>query len=236
VGYVPDRPNATTPVPERLGRDTIRRIYHERFAQHGLDNRHRVWKVICEEVLQPFVPQESCVLDVGAGYGEFIDNIVARQRLALDPNSDVGKSADGHVQRLVADAQAIPLADGVVDVAFASNVFEHMPSREAILGSLEEVRRVLRPGGTLLVIQPNVRYLFHKYWDFFDHRIPLSDKSMREALSTVGFRIERCQAKFLPYSFDSRLPTASFLVRWYLRLSVAQRLLGKQMFLVARAP
>ena len=127
------------------------------------------------------------------------------------------------------------LADRVVDVAFASNFFEHLTSREEVLLVLREIHRVLRPGGALLVVQPNIRYLYHEYWDYFDHHIPLSHHSMAEALGIVGFAIEECRARFLPYSFRTRLPKAAFFVRWYLRLRVAQWILGKQMFLVGRA-
>ena len=45
--------------------------------------------------------------------------------------------------------------DGVaaasVDSVFASNVYEHFPSREDVAQSLAEVRRVLRPGGQVII-------------------------------------------------------------------------------------
>src|SRR2546425_1038832 len=34
-----------------------------------------------------------------------------------------------------------------------------------------------------LVLQPNIRYAFKVYWDFFDHNLPLSHASMLEALA-----------------------------------------------------
>ncbi len=220
-----------------LGPDAIQRIYAQRFAAQGLEERIRVWRVLCADWFQRFIPPDARVLDVGAGYGEFINHIAGRERYALDMNADLEKYAGPGVQVLAStDARHIPLGDGAVDVAFSSNFFEHLPSREAILEVLAEVARVLAPGGTFLIVQPNIKYLYHHYWDFFDHRIPLSDESMAEALSIVGFRVLRQQAKFLPYSFKSRLPKSEFLVRCYLRFPPAQWLLGRQMFLVAQWP
>lgn len=226
-----------TDAPGNLGPQAIQRIYAERFAAHGLDKRVRVWRVLCRDWFQRWIPADATVLDVGAGYGEFINNIAAGRRLALDTNPDLRQYAADGVQVLDSgDARDIPLDNASVDVVFTSNFFEHMPTREDVLTVLQEMKRVLTPGGTLLIIQPNIRYLYHHYWDFFDHRIPLSHESMAEALLIVGFGVERCQAKFLPYSFKSRLPTADALVRTYLRFPPAQWLLGKQMFVVARKP
>lgn len=222
-----------TPERRALGPEAIQRIYAERFAAQGLTERIRVWRILCAEWFQRYVPREGSVLDVGAGYGEFINHIAARTRYALDMNADLRKFAHPDVEVLTSrDARRISLGDAAVDVVFTSNFFEHLASREDILEVLGEMHRVLKPGGKLLVVQPNIKYLYHHYWDFFDHRIPLSDASMAEALRIAGFRILRQQAKFLPYSFHSRLPTADFLVRWYLLVPPAQWLLGKQMFVV----
>jgi SAM-dependent methyltransferase len=223
------------------GRDieagAICRIYARRFALQGLDRRNRVWKVLCREWFQRFIPPGAAVLDIGAGYGEFINHIEARERHALDLNPELARHAAAGVKVCPSgDARQIPLGDGTMDVVFASNFFEHLTSHEDILRVLREVRRVLRPGGRLMVLQPNIAYLYHSYWDFFDHRIPLSHESMKEALAITGFRLTHCRPRFLPYSFRSRLPSPDWMVRLFLRVPLAQRLLGKQMFLVAESP
>ena len=51
------------------------------------------------------------------------------------------------------------IGDGTIDVVFTSNFFEHMPDKRALLRTLDECRRVLRPGGRLLVLMPNLRYV-----------------------------------------------------------------------------
>jgi hypothetical protein len=93
---------------------------------------------------------------------------------------------------------------------------------------------VLRDGGRLLVLQPNIRLVKGAYWDFIDHTLPLTDKSLVEALGLAGFSIESMKVRFLPYTTDSKLPISPALIRLYLKLPPAQFLLGKQTFVVAR--
>ena len=123
-----------------------------------------------------------------------------------------------------------------VDVVFASNVFEHFLSKEVVLAALREVHRVLRPGGRFLVLQPNIRFAYRVYWDFFDHHLAFSERAMVEGLETAGFRLEEVRPRFLPYTTKSALPMHPVLVRLYLRLQPLHWLLGKQMFLVAVKP
>jgi len=101
---------------------------------------------------------------------------------------------------------------------------------------LAEVRAALRPGGRIMIMQPNVRLVGGAFWDFFDHTLPLSERGMTEALEVAGFRVIECRARFLPYTTKSRLPQWAFLVRLYLRFRPAQYLLGKQMLVVAERP
>lgn len=84
-----------------------------------------------------------------------------------------------------------------------------------------------------MIMQPNVRLVGGAFWDFFDHTLPLSERGMTEALEVAGFRVVECRARFLPYTTKSRLPQWGFLVRLYLRLRIAQLLLGKQMLVLA---
>jgi SAM-dependent methyltransferase len=108
-----------------------------------------------------------------------------------------------------------------------------MPDKPMLLTTLREVHRILRPGGRLLILQPNVRYAYRQYWDFLDHYIALSHVSMVEALALTGFTPTDVRPRFLPFTTKSALPQAPWLVRLYLRFPPAQWLLGKQMFIAA---
>jgi hypothetical protein len=62
-------------------------------------NRSRVWRAICEYV-QPFVPMDGVVMDVGAGNCDFINQIQAAQKYALDANPEVASYCVPGVQFL----------------------------------------------------------------------------------------------------------------------------------------
>jgi hypothetical protein len=95
---------------------------------------------------------------------------------------------------------------------------------------------VLRGGGRVLILQPNIRVLGGQYWDFVDHHLPLTDRTLVEALNLVGMEVREVRPRFLPYTTKSRLPQQPLLVRLYLLFRPAQRLLGGQAWVVAEKP
>jgi SAM-dependent methyltransferase len=210
-------------------------IYRRRFDGDALKQKNKVWKVICESFLQNYIAPTDAVLDMGAGTCEFINNIRCGRKYAADVNPDTRHhAAEGVVVLQPASSSSLELADASLDVVLASNFFEHLPNRQCVLDTLSEIRRVLVEGGKLIIIQPNVKYLYMEYWDYFDHQIALSHESMCEAISTSGFDIDILRARFLPYSFRSRYPKGRFFVKTYLKIPLIQRVLGKQMFILAR--
>ena len=97
----------------------------------------------------------------------------------------------------VVKPRATHLDDESVDRVFISNFFEHVP-REVILSTLIEARRVLRPDGKLLVLQPNVRYCGRDYWMFFDHITEMREMIMAETTESREEALE----KLLPFQRD----------------------------------
>lgn len=214
------------------------RLYAARFHDDERESKARLWRVLCKEFFAPYVPRDAFVIDLGAGYCDFINNISARRRIAVDLNPDTARyAAPGVEVRQLPLAQLSEAVDrGAVDFAFASNVFEHLRGPDSLLKVLTNVRTALRPGGQIMIMQPNVRLVGGAFWDFFDHTLPLSERGMTEALEVAGFRVVECRARFLPYTTKSRLPQWAFLVRLYLRFRPAQYLLGKQMLVLAERP
>lgn len=80
---------------------------------------------------------------------------------------------------------------------------------------------------------PNIKYVGESYWDFLDHQLPLTDKSVVEGLQLSGFKITERKSRFLPYTTKSVFPKATLLVKLYLLLPPLQFLLGKQSLIVA---
>ena len=216
---------------------SLARLYQVRFSAAEVARKRRVWAILCDDFFSRFVNPTDRVLEIAAGYCEFINLIRCAEKYAYDANPDTAGYAAKDVKVVVGDCRDMSMLPAEhFDIVFASNFFEHMESKHDIDLVLQQVRERLRPGGRLLVLQPNIRYLGSRYWDFYDHTSPLTHLSLREGLIKNGFEVELVIPKFLPYTFKSRFPTMSWLVRLYLRLPPAQWLLGKQMFAVAIRP
>lgn len=210
--------------------------YRRRFEPHS-EYRDRVWRVLVDRYFQRFVDPSDTVLDLGCGWGEFINNVTAAHRYALDLNPDVVGRLDPDVTLLSQPADARwGLDDRSLDMVFTSNFLEHLGDRNAILATLEQARRCLRPGGTIVCLGPNMKAVAGAYWDYFDHYVPLTERSMAEALELSGFEVNRVIARFLPYTMSGKREAPVALVRWYLRLPIAWRLLGGQFLVTASRP
>lgn len=214
-------------------------IYRQRFSAKELADKKILWETLCRHVFQQYVPHDGTVVDLGAGNCEFTNAIHARRRIAVDLNPETGVFADQGVEFLeTSSAEMSALPDGSVDTVFTSNFFEHLPNKELLLATLRESHRVLRDGGKIVVLMPNIRAVGGRYWDYLDHYLPLTEVSLVEGLSLAGFTAERVVPRFLPYTVrGSRLPVTSALVRLYLAFPPAWRVLGGQMLVVAsKAP
>jgi ubiquinone/menaquinone biosynthesis C-methylase UbiE len=210
----------------------LQQLYEGRFSGEERA-RALMWRVLCEGFFQRWVDPSASVVEVAAGHCEFINAVRAGRKIALDLNPDVKRyAADGVEAHVCSSTDMSVVADASADVVFVSNFFEHL-TKPDILATLREARRILRPGGRLLVLQPNIRYCGRDYWMFFDHITPLDHHSLTEALELSGFAVEHLVVRFLPFTTKGRLPTAPALVRAYLRLPWAWRLFGQQSFLVA---
>ena len=211
-------------------------IYAERFPAAVMERRHAMWQEIAA-YLQRFVPRDSMVLDIGAGEGYLLASLEARERWAVDLRPPW--------EPLVSRIRYVPgnglepddsLPRGAFDRVFMSNYLEHLPSPDDVIRQFQVVHDLLRPGGRVIVLQPNVRYVGGAYWDFIDHRVPLTHHSLEEAATLAGLHTVHTVVRFLPYTTRGRLPIDRRLVRWYLRVPLAWRLMGRQTLYIAERP
>jgi SAM-dependent methyltransferase len=208
--------------------------YRQRFAPVAR-YRERVWRILVDDCFQRYVPVDGAVLDLGCGWGEFIRNVRAGRRIAMDLNPEMPERVGAGVEAVLHDcSRPWPLGDGVLDTVFTSNFFEHLPDKDALRRTVLEACRCLKPGGRIVCLGPNIDVVQGAYWHFWDHFIPLTDESLGELLRLSGFEIERSERRFLPYTMARGFTPPPFFLKAYLRCPPAWRIFGKQFLVVAR--
>ena len=214
----------------------LKGLYRNRFDEKDRTRKARVWNVLYRRVFARWIRAEDTVIDLGAGFCEFINAVRAGRRVAVDLNADTRSLAAPGVEVEATSASDLGFLGGSsVDVVFSSNFLEHLTGKDEVSRVICEAFRVLKVGGTLILMGPNVRLIPGTYWDFFDHQVPLSDRSMCELLVTTGFELMRVEPRFLPYTTRSALPQAPWLVALYLALRpLSSAILGKQFLIVAK--
>jgi SAM-dependent methyltransferase len=212
----------------------LQAIYGHRFSDADAAEKDLVWKEVTR-FLQRFVPFDATVLDIACDRGDFIRNIRAGEKWASDLR-DVRDQLPAEIRFVCADGLALDrvVPKGHFDVAFMSNYLEHLPTGADVIEQFRVTHRLLKPGGRVIVLQPNIRFVGARYWDFVDHSVALTERSLTEAAELAGFRAETVIKRFLPYTTKSRLPKSPRLVRAYLRTPLVWRLLGEQTLFVGR--
>ena len=211
-------------------------VYRRRFNDEEAAKKDGIWREIAF-YLQRFVPNDAVVLDIACDHGDFIRNIIASEKWATDIR-DVSRHLPTDVRFTCADGLDLSgvLPNSHFDVVFMSNYLEHLSSSTVVIEQLRVCNALLKDGGQVIVLQPNVRLVGGAYWDFIDHHVALTEKSLAEAAGLAGFRQQTLITRFLPYTTKSRYPMAPALVRAYLRFRPAWLLLGRQtLFVGAKA-
>jgi ubiquinone/menaquinone biosynthesis C-methylase UbiE len=219
--------------PEPVESDAASAYFSTRLAHDP--RRGEVWRHVTAH-LQQWIGPGSRVLELGAGWCDFANQLAASGRadevVALDADATVERAAGPGVTPVVGDCTDLSrFEDARFDVVFASNLVEHL-DRAAAERLVDESRRVLRPGGRLLLLQPNFRLAPGRYFDDYTHVSIWTDQSLGDFLRSRGWALEAVRARFLPLTLKSRGACLTFLVPWYLRSPVKP--LAGQMLVVAR--
>jgi SAM-dependent methyltransferase len=211
------------------------RLYAYRFRDVRQDQRAAVWREISGFLYRDVLGSPRAVLDPASGRCEFINAVPAAERWCVDA-VDHAEWRDPAVQFTLGDTLEVELPGSHFDGVFVSNFLEHLPDPTTVAVFLAKMRAAMRPGGRIAVLGPNFRYCAREYFDCADHILALTHLSVEEHLYAAGFEIERSVARFLPFSFRGLLPPSAALTRFYLRMSPAWTLLGKQFLVVATKP
>lgn len=200
-----------------------------------LESRRAIWREIVRYVMRdakrPGLSELDSVVELGSGYCDFINAVPAKHKLAFDLNPEMQRFADADVDLRIEDARGLEkLPAGSIDLVFASNFFEHLEG-DVVDELLAIVARTLRPGGRLMLLQPNHRRCAEHYFDDPTHVTIFDDTNIGTWLERHGLRVRRLVPGLLPFSMKSKAPKWPVLVWAYLRSPF--RPLGAQMYVVA---
>ncbi len=183
----------------------IQPLLVEAFRGDEAEIRHRLDRYL------PLLGQHPPVLDLGCGRGELLlmlrDAGVAARGVESDPALVQAAVRRGLAVTAGDLLEVLPgLPDGGCGAVTAIHVVEHLPP-DRLPALLAEIRRVLAPGGVLVLESPNVHSLrvgAALYWLDPTHRRPLPPETVELLLRAAGFRISASE-RLHPFPPDQRL-------------------------------
>ncbi len=161
-----------------------------------------------------FLDAGDHVLDWGCGLGQ-MTWLLERRGLSVT-SYDIGRAP---VEKLIIDPDRIILGKDPVRLPFASASFDAVVSCGVLehvvdeIGSLKQIKRVLKPGGLFFIYQLPQRYayteLVNKWRGLWHHPRTYTPQSISRKLEAVGFRVvQRRRANSLPKNLTGLPPLA----------------------------
>lgn len=205
-------PNGMPPERGGTARDRGRNgVGRPSFAHHRLDLREsrlrKAFRLIAEL-------EKGVLLDIGCGDGAFAVQFLPLGWTVMGVEAEEAAVERARARKISAhvhdvEGSRLPFGDGTVDCVFAGEVIEHLIDTDHFLG---ECRRVLRPGGRLVLTTPNLaslenrlRLLFGRYPMWMDHSLAgtghlryYTPRILTAQLGLHGFVVERHLGNWVP--------------------------------------
>jgi SAM-dependent methyltransferase len=153
--------------------------------------RRKILTHFIEDICRRVTDRRPRILDVGCGTGA---NLLMLSQFGDAEGVDVSEDAlafcreRGLEKVKLGAAEELPYDDGTFDLVTALDVVEHLDDD---LAGLREMRRVLRPGGHVLLFVPTFMFLWGLQDDVSNHRRRYRLGELRRVLEQAGFEIER---------------------------------------------
>jgi SAM-dependent methyltransferase len=153
--------------------------------------RRKILSSFVEDICSRVTDRRPHILDVGCGTGA---NLLMLSQYGDAEGVDVSEDAlafcreRGLENVKLGAAEELPYDDGTFDLVTALDVVEHLDDD---LAGLREMRRVLRPGGRVLLFVPTFMFLWGLQDDVSNHRRRYRMPELGRVLEQAGFEIER---------------------------------------------
>jgi len=180
-----------TNIPREMMEHTYPILFRVEQSHWWHIGRRKIIASFVEDICRRVTDRRPRILDVGCGTGA---NLLMLSKYGDAEGVDVSEDAlafcreRGLENVKLGAAEELPYDDGTFDLVTALDVVEHLDDD---LAGLREMRRVLRPGGRVLLFVPTFMFLWGLQDDVSHHRRRYRMPELRRVLEQAGFEIER---------------------------------------------
>ncbi len=157
--------------------------------------------------------KDQKILELGCGRGEFLNEFV---NCGLEGHgvdlSDYSEKFFSKLKFKKVDManEKLPYEDNYFDVIYSKSVIEHFYFPEKLF---QEAYRVLKPGGTIITLTPEWKYIYKSFYEDFTHRVPFTKISLRDIHAIHNFKNIKIESFIqLPILFNETIISYIFLV------------------------
>jgi SAM-dependent methyltransferase len=186
-----DVKSIASPLPREMMEHTYPILFRVEQSHWWHIGRRRILATFVENICRQVTDRRPRILDVGCGTGA---NLLMLSKYGDAEGVDVSEDALAFCRERGLDkvklgaAEKLPYDAGTFDLVTAFDVVEHLDDD---LAGLNEMRRVLRPGGRVLLFVPAFMFLWGLQDEVSHHRRRYRLSEFRRVLEQAGFEIER---------------------------------------------
>jgi len=150
---------------------------------------YRARQLILERAIDRLVGHPERSLAIGVGAVREAEWLSRRTHLVAIDKAQISKRCAELALAVQSDAAALPFSDGAFDAAFILDVLEHIEEDDVVL---QEIRRVLRPGGSLLITVPAFMFLYGRQDRMSEHKRRYRRRDLMRLVERLGLEVQYC--------------------------------------------